>query len=90
MQEGKMVVLGGLQITEERKEAKMQGRKGNICSSELIPENSKEREEGFLNEQCKEIDENNRRGKTRNSLRNLDISRKHFIQGYFKDKHFIQ
>ena len=77
MQEGKMVVLGGLQITEERKEAKMQGRKGNICSSELIPENSKEREEGFLNEQCKEIEGNNRMAKNRDLFKKI---REHFMQ----------
>ena len=29
-----------------------------------IPENIKERQEAFFNEQCKEIEENNRRGKT--------------------------
>ena len=43
MQEGKMVVLGGLQITEERKELKSKGEREKICSSELISENNKER-----------------------------------------------
>ena len=43
MQEGKMVVWGGLQITEERKELKSKGEREKICSSELISENNKER-----------------------------------------------
>ena len=34
----------------------------------------------FLSEQCKEIEENNRMGKTRISLRKLDISREIFMQ----------
>ena len=54
-----------LQISEKRRER--QGRKRLINLTECrVPENSKERDEkGFLNEQCKEIEENNRMGKTR-------------------------
>ena len=37
----------------------------------------------FLNEQCKEIEENNRTGKTIEiSSRKLEISREHFMQGW--------
>ena len=35
----------------------------------------------FLNEQCKEIEENNRRGKTTDFVKKLVISREHFMQG---------
>ena len=35
----------------------------------------------FLSEQCKEIEENNRMGKTRDLLRKLDIPKEHFTQG---------
>ena len=37
----------------------------------------------FLNEQCKEIEENNRMGKTTEiSSRKLEIPREHFMQGW--------
>ena len=35
----------------------------------------------FLSEQCKEIEENNRMGKTEIYSRKLEIPREHFIQG---------
>ena len=35
---------------------------------------------GFLSDQCKEIEENNRMGKTRDLLKNLEIPREHFMQ----------
>ena len=34
----------------------------------------------FLSYQSKEIEENNRKGKTRDLLRKLEISREHFMQ----------
>ena len=34
----------------------------------------------FLSNQCKEIEENNRMGKTKISSRKLEIPREHFIQ----------
>ena len=34
----------------------------------------------FLNEQCKEVEENSRMGKTRDLFRKLEIARKHFMQ----------
>ena len=34
----------------------------------------------FLGDQCKEIEANNRMGKTRDSSRNLEIPREHFMQ----------
>ena len=34
----------------------------------------------FLSDQCKEIEENNRMGKTEISSRKLDITRAHFMQ----------
>ena len=37
-------------------------------------------EQAFFNEQCKEIEENNRKGKTRISSRKLEISKEYFIQ----------
>ena len=34
----------------------------------------------FLSDQCKEIEENNRMGKTRELFRKLEIPREHFMQ----------
>ena len=34
----------------------------------------------FLSEQCKEIEENNRMGNTRDLFKKLDIPREHFMQ----------
>jgi len=52
-----------LQIDEKRSER--QRRKGKIYPSECrVPENSLKRGV-FLSEQCKEIEENNRMGKTK-------------------------
>ena len=34
----------------------------------------------FLSDQCKEVEENNRMGKTRYSSRKLEIPREHFMQ----------
>ena len=35
----------------------------------------------FLNEQCKEIEENNRMGKTRDLFKKTGDTREHFMQG---------
>ena len=34
----------------------------------------------FLSNQCKEIEENNRMGKTRDLFKKLEISKEHFMQ----------
>ena len=35
---------------------------------------------GFLSDQCKEIEENDRKGKTRDLFKKLEIPREHFVQ----------
>ena len=65
MQRGKMVVSGGLQIAEKRKEAKGKGDKERY--THLNPEFhriARRNRKAFLSEQCKELEENNRMGKT--------------------------
>ena len=55
-----------LQIAEKRREAKRQRRKGKIDSFECrVPKNRGRDKKAFLSDQCKEIEENNRMGKTR-------------------------
>ena len=41
---------------------------------------AKRDKKAFLSDQCEEIDENNRMGKTRDLLRKLEIPREHFMQ----------
>jgi len=54
------------------KKATKQRRKGKIYPFESrVPKNSKEREEAFLSDQCKEIEENNRMGKTRDLFKKI-------------------
>ena len=55
-----------LQIAEERREVKGKGVKGNIYPSECrVPKKTKRDKKAFLADQCKEIKENKRMGKTR-------------------------
>ena len=50
----------------------MQRRKGKIYPSECrVPKNSKERKKTFLSDQCKQIEENNRMGKTRDRFKKI-------------------
>ena len=41
---------------------------------------AKRDKKAFLSNQCKEIEENNRMGKTRDLFRKLEIPREHFMQ----------
>ena len=66
MQKGKMVVWGGLINSYGKKKSKKQRRKGKIYSFECrVPKKSMRDKKAFLSDQCKEIEENNRMGKTR-------------------------
>ena len=69
MQEGKVIVCGGLTNKYEKKKSERQGRKGKIYLTECrVPQNSRKREKGLLNEQCQETEENNRMGTTRDNI----------------------
>ena len=65
MWKGKMVVWGGLKNSCEKKRSEKQRRKGKIyplnADFQIIARCDKK---AFLNEQCKEIEENNRMEKT--------------------------
>ena len=79
MQEGK-VVEEALQIAKERREAKGKGeRERYIQVNAEFQRIGRRDKKAFFNEQCKEIEENNRTGKTISS-RKLEISREHFMQ----------
>ena len=61
-----MAVLGGLTSIFEKKRSKKQRRKGKIYPFECrVPKKRKQKIKAILNDQCKEIEGNNRTGKTR-------------------------
>ena len=70
-----------LQIAAERRKAK--GRGGRERYSKLkaeFPRIARRYRKAFLNEQCKEIEENNRRGKTRDLVKKTENIKGTFIQ----------
>ena len=70
-----------LQIAVKRREVKSKGEKGRYkhlnAEFQRIARRDKK---AFFSDQCKEIEENNRTGKTRDLLRKLEIPREHFMQ----------
>ena len=71
----------GLQIAVKRREVKSKGEKKIYkhlnAEFQRIARRDKK---AFLSDQCEEIEEKNRMGKTRDLSRKLEIPREHFIQ----------
>ena len=66
MQKSKMAVWGGLKIPLKRREAKSKGGKERYKHLNAEFQRTARRDnKAFLRDQCKEIEENNRMGKTR-------------------------
>ena len=76
-----MAVWGGLQIAVKRREVKSKGEKERQkhlnAEFQRIARRDKK---AFLSNQCKETEENNRMGKTRDLLIKLEIPREYFMQ----------
>ena len=70
MQKGKWLSQEVLKIAEKRREAKAKEKSKDIPVWMQISKNSKERKIVILSDQCKEIEENNRMGKTRDLFKN--------------------
>ena len=70
-----------LQIAVKRREVKSKGQKARYkhlnAEFQRIARRDKK---AFLCDQCKEIEENNRMGKTRDLSRKLEIPREYFMQ----------
>ena len=67
-----MVVEGGKQIAEKRREAKGKGEKERYTHLNAEFQRLARRDEkAFLSDQCKEIEENNRMGKTRDLFQKI-------------------
>ena len=70
-----------LQIAEEKKD--VNSKRGTFLLTHLnagFQRIARRGKKVFLCDQCKEIEENNRIGKARDSTRKLEIPREHFMQ----------
>ena len=71
------------QIAVKRREAKSKGEKEKYTHLNAeIQRIAKRNKKAFLGHQCKEIEENNGMGKTRDLFIKLELSREYFIQGW--------
>ena len=71
-----------LQIAEKIREAKGKGERERYAQMNAEFQRITRNNKKGLSEQCKEIEENNRLGKTRDLFKKLDISREYFMQGW--------
>ena len=72
-----------LQIAEKRREAKSKGERERCTQLNAEFQRIARRDKkAFFNEQCEEIQENNRMGKTRDLFKNLGDIEEHFMQGW--------
>ena len=79
--EAKWLSDEGLQIVEKRREAKgkEEMERYTLLNAEF-QRTARRNKKGFLSDQCKEIEENNRIGKTRDLFKKIEKPRKHFMQ----------
>ena len=70
MQKSKMAVWETLQIAMKRREAKSKGKKERYKHLNAEFQRIARRDKAFLSDQCKEIEENNRMGKSRDLFKN--------------------
>ena len=81
MQKAKWLSEKALQTAEKKREAKGKREKERYTHLNTEFQRIARREKkAFLSDQCKEIEENNRMGKTRDLLRKLEIPRELFMQ----------
>ena len=70
-----------LQIAVKRREAKIKGEKEKYTYlSAEFQRIARRDKKAFFSDQCKETEENNRMGKTRDLFKKLEIPREHFMQ----------
>ena len=76
-----------LQIAEKRREAKSKEEKERYTHLNAEYQRISRRDKkAFLSGQCKEIEENNKMGKTRDLSRKLEIPRKYFMQRWAQQR----
>ena len=70
-----------LQIAEKRREAKGKGERERYAQMNAeFQRIARRNKKAFLSKQCKEIEENNKMGKTRDIFKKIEILREHFRQ----------
>src|SRR5574341_363808 len=89
MQKSKMAVSGGLQIAVKRREAKSKGEKERYKHLNAEFQRTARRDKkAFFSYQCKDIEENNRMGKTRDPFKKIRDTKRtfHAKMGSIKDR----
>ena len=81
MQRAQWLSEEALQVAEKRREAKGTGEKErySLLNAEFQRKSRRDKTT-FLSDQCKEIEENNTVGNTRDPSRKLEIPREYFMQ----------
>ena len=89
MQEGRRLSEETLQIVEERREVKIKGERERYTKLNAeFQEIARRAKKAFFNEQCKEVEENNRMGKTRDLFKKIRDTKGtfHAEMGTVKDR----
>ena len=92
MQKSKMAVWGGHKITVKRREAKSKGEKERYKHLNAEFQRIERRDKkAFLSNHCKEIEENNRMGKTRDLFKKIRDAKGtfHAKMGLIKDRNSL-
>ena len=71
MQKSKWLSGEALQISEKRRKVKSKGEKERYTHLNAEFQITRRDKKAFLSDQCKEIEENNRRGKTRDLFKKI-------------------
>ena len=82
MQKNKMAVWEGLKIAVKRREVKSKGEKERYKHLNAEFQRIARRDKAFLSGQCKEIEENNRMGKTRELFKKIRDTKGTFPGGF--------
>ena len=87
MQKGKMVVEEALQIAMKRREPKSKGEKERITHLNAeFQRIARRHKKAFFSDQCKEIEENNRMGNTRDLFKKIKGTVSSSKDGYKRQK----
>ena len=68
-----------LQIAVKRREVKSKGERERYTQLNTEFQRIGKDKKAFFKEQCKEVEENNRMGKTRDLLKKMELSRENFM-----------
>ena len=89
MQKGKMLSEEAFQIAEKRREAKGKGEKERQSHLNVrFQRRARRGKKAFLGDQCKEVEENNRMGMTRDLFKKIRDTKGtfHAMMGTIKDR----